>query len=76
MSVVLANYESCYAITPSDTVDQGFSALYIGGTGAVVIVNMAGVAVTFAAVPVGVLPVAGKRVNATGTAATNIVGLA
>jgi len=47
----------------------------VGGAGAVVaIVN--GTAVTFAAVPVGtILEIRATRVNATGTAATNLVAL-
>lgn len=62
------------AITPSDTDDDGFRALYVGGTGNVALVMVDGNVVTFNAVS-GVLPVTGRRVNATGTTATGIVGL-
>jgi hypothetical protein len=63
-------------ITPSDTDDHWARSLYIGGAGNVSIVPFDGTAaVTFMAVPVGVLPVAAQRVRATGTTATNIVGL-
>ena len=51
-------------------------ARYVGGAGNVAAINENGVAVTFAAVPAGaVLPIATKRVNATGTTATNLIAL-
>jgi hypothetical protein len=57
-------------------------ALYIGVSGDVAIVaagdsgnSLAGTAVTFKAVPVGWFPVQVRRVMATNTTATNIVGL-
>lgn len=66
-------------VTPSDTVAiKGGPArsLYVGVTGDVVAINENNVAVTFKAVPAGaVLPVATKRVNATGTTATDLVAL-
>ena len=62
------------AVIPSDTTVVGFRALYIGGTGSVIIQNDAGTSVTFAAVPVGFFPVSGLKVMAA-TAATNIVAL-
>lgn len=49
-------------------------ALWVGVTGNVTCV-MTGVAVTFVAVPVGILPVACTRVNNTGTTASSIVAL-
>lgn len=70
--------EQFFAITPSDTVNFSFTVrgIYVGGAGAVVAVNEAGTAVTFAAVPVGtILPIRATRVNATSTTATNLVGL-
>lgn len=72
---------SAYAVTPSDTVSftQGAcAALYIGVAGdvtAVVGSESGQSAVLFKAVPVGILPVSCTRVNATATAATNIVAL-
>lgn len=64
------------AISPSDTVDQSFKALYIGGAGNVAIVTESGAVLTFTAPPVGtVLYVRGKRVNATNTTATLMIGL-
>lgn len=67
-------------IVPSDTTtgaaDQNFKALYIGGGGNVAVVMESGAVLTFTAPPVGtVLPVRGKRVNATNTTATLMVGL-
>lgn len=65
------------AVTTSDTVNltkvaRGF---YIGVSGNVVLVLENGATVTFKAVPVGILPVRAKRVNATSTTATDIVAL-
>ncbi len=67
------------AVTPHDSTNQPkgpFDALYVGTTGNVVVVSREGVAVTFIGVPAGaILPVQGKRVNATSTTASNIVAL-
>jgi len=68
-----------YAITPSDTTNFAtpFRAIYVGATGGnVTIVTPSGAAILFAGTVVGsILPVVGVRVNATGTAATSLVGL-
>ena len=65
------------AIVPSDTVNQGpFRGLYVGVTGDVTLVTLAGNARLFKAVPAGTqLMVGCVRVNATGTDATYMVGL-
>lgn len=68
----------CFAITKSDATNFNFivRAIYVGGTGDVVVVTPAGNAVTFSAVPVGTfLPVKAMRVNSTSTTATLMVGL-
>ena len=65
------------AVTPSDTTELGFcKALYIGSAGGNVVVQMPGRddAITFIAVPIGVLPVSARRVMAA-TTSTNIVAL-
>lgn len=65
------------AVTTSDTTAVRFKGLYIGGAGDVTVqcVGDAGT-VTFKAVPVGTfLPVTVIKVMATGTTATQIVGL-
>lgn len=66
-----------FAVTTSDSVNFGFPAraLYIGVSGDVVAVLLDGSALTFKSVPIGILPVRCSRVNATGTTATNIIGL-
>jgi hypothetical protein len=79
------------AIVPSDTVGLAIGpgaggyakALYVGGAGDLVVITVAdatnnglGTAVTFKAVPVGWFPVQVRAVMATGTTATNIVGVA
>jgi hypothetical protein len=74
---VIASARSAVAVTPSDTTTNlGFQALYIGGSGAVTVDMIeGGTNITFPNVPVGFFPVAVKRVYATDTSATNIVGL-
>ena len=70
--------EAAYAITPSDTVAGPvmWKYLYVGGAGNVTMLDASNNVVTFVGVPAGTqLLIAGKRVNATGTTATNIVGM-
>ena len=74
----LDGYSRAIAIVPSDVTnftDGACHAIYVGGAGNITaVVN--GTAVLFTAVPVGtILPVRATRVNATGTAATNLVAL-
>ena len=71
------SYLGAEAITPSDSADLAVpvSALHISVAGALKVTTASGEVVTFAAVPVGVFPLAVKKVFATGTAATGIVGL-
>jgi hypothetical protein len=68
-----------FAITPADDADLGdpVRALYIGGTGDLVLIPRGQTdPVTLVGLPGGVLlPIETKRVLATGTTATNIVGL-
>lgn len=68
---------NCIAITPADSdLVQPVRALYIGGSGNLKISDSGGGAVTFVGAVAGtILPVMAKRVWATGTTATNIVGL-
>jgi len=66
------------AIVPSDTVDVAtrFRAIYVGGAGNISVKGGDGTVVSLVGVPVGsVLNVEVLRVNATGTTATNLVGL-
>lgn len=76
----IAPAEVCFAITPSDTADlaQATKALYVGTGGAVSIIPVRGTSpITFANVADGsILDVRVKAVRATGTTASNIVGLA
>ena len=68
--------DTASAVTTSDTAPNVFSRIYIGGAGNVKVTTENGDAVTFTAVPVGtVLPIRVQLVWATGTTATNIVGL-
>jgi len=68
--------DTAAAVTTSDTDPNVFTRLYIGGAGNVAVVTEAGNTVTFTAVPVGTsLDIRTKQVLATGTTATNIVGM-
>jgi hypothetical protein len=66
-----------FAITPNDTADLAVSTrgLWIGGDGSVKITTVDGDTVTLSGCGAGtVVPVRVKRVFATGTTATNILG--
>lgn len=64
------------AVTPSDTLAQSYTALYIGTTGNVSIqAQNGGNIVTFMNVPVGFFPVACQKVMNTLTTASNIIGI-
>jgi len=73
----LVNYEVAKVITPSDTtLLNDCAAFFVGVAGAVAFQNVAGTTITLAAVPAyTVIPCRAVRIMATGTAATNIVGL-
>lgn len=64
------------AITKSDDTIVNIDALYVGGTGDVAVLMQGGTTVTFASVPAGtILPVRAKKVMATNTDATDMIGL-
>jgi hypothetical protein len=65
-------------ITKSDSVDlaEVTRAIYVGGAGDLSVVMVSGQVATFTALPAGfILPVRARRVNATGSTATSLVGL-
>lgn len=67
-----------FAVSKSDTVDLPYPAraIYVGGAGAVAVLNDEGQAVTFSGVTAGSwLPIKTKRVMSTNTDATNMVAL-
>lgn len=67
-----------FAITPADGADLSATtrAIYVGGTGALAVTLSSGNDVSFAGLPAGtLLPVRIRRVKATGTTATALVGL-
>ncbi|PHS27728.1 MAG: hypothetical protein COA85_04930 [Robiginitomaculum sp.] len=67
-----------FAITPDDAIDlaQITRALYSGAGGDLAVIMQGGGAVTFKAVPAGViLPLRVKRVMSTGTTALDLRGL-
>jgi hypothetical protein len=71
---------NCIAVVPSDAVELTVvtKALYVGTGGNVVVRSLDGVIdITFANVPTGtILPIRARAVRATGTTASQIVGLA
>jgi len=67
-----------FAITPNDEnlLAQTTRFIYAGGAGALKVKTISGAEVTFVAVPVGtILPVRAVKVFATGTVASNLIGL-
>jgi len=70
---------NAFAITPADGAELSeiTRAIYIGGAGNVRAILRSGAEVTFAGLPAGtVLPIRVRSVQATGTTATALVGLA
>lgn len=68
-----------FAVTPSDSTSYTniARALYVGSGGTVALVTTRDAVVTFTGLTGGtILPVWHKRVNSTGTTATNLVALA
>lgn len=67
-----------FPIVPDDASNlaETVRAIYVGGTGTITLVLSSGAELTFTNVPTGiVLPVRAVSVKATGTDATNLVGL-
>lgn len=70
------NFGSAAAITPSDTAQQTYKAIYVGGAGNLAVEMESGDQVTFTAPPVGtLLPLRVRKVRSTGTTATLLIGL-
>jgi hypothetical protein len=64
------------AVTPSDTVTNAWSYLYVGTAGNIAVVTEAGQTVVFKNIVAGsYLWIRTSRVNATSTTATDIIGL-
>ena len=71
-------YTDAFAITTSDTLDLAFvtRAIWVGGAGNIAVVTAGGETVTLNSAAAGALiPLRVSRVKATGTTATNLVGL-
>ena len=62
-------------LTPSDSADRPFASLWVGGAGTVAAVMQNGVVGTITAPAGARVPIMGRRVNSTGTSATNILAL-
>lgn len=76
MDVFATTFTVAQRITPNDSnlVPSSVRALYVDTAGSLAIVDSGGNAVTFAAVVVGLLPIAVSIVKSAGTTAT-VVGL-
>lgn len=75
MAYTIQTFGAAKAITPSDTADNFFSSIYVGGAGNVTVVDEAANTTTFTAPPVGsIIPVRCVKVKATLTTATLLVG--
>ena len=75
MAFNTTQYTDAVAITTSDTADNFFSSIYIGGGGNLVVVTEGGTTVTFTGVLIGtIIPIRVVKVKATSTTATNLVG--
>ena len=69
---------NAFAVIGNDGTDliNATRGIYVGGAGDVKVTTVGGSTVTFAAVPAGgVLPVRAVRIFATGTTATNLIGM-
>lgn len=69
---------SAFPITPSDSTDLAINTrcIYVGVTGNITLNMYDGSSVTFSNVPAGfILPVRAKRILATGTTATSLIGM-
>jgi hypothetical protein len=73
------SYNTWRAITTSDTVDLAHGltdAVLVGGAGDVAAVMQNNQVVTLAGLPAGAwIPIKARRINATGTTATNLTAL-
>ena len=70
--------ETGFPITPNDTTDlsETTRAVYVGNGGSVVAVLASGVELTLAGLQTGsIIPIRVRRIKATGTSATALVGL-
>lgn len=73
---IFASAKAGAAVTPNDSGDHPYNALFIGGAGDVKVDLVDGGTLTFINLPAGsLLPVHVTRVYSTGTSATNILGL-
>ena len=67
--------EHHYVVTPSDTVNNPVvGPIRCGSAGTITVVDNADVAIQYTVVAGEVIPVKAKRVNATGTTVTGIIG--
>lgn len=68
--------DEAFSVTPSDSLNNNFSYLYVGGAGNVAVIPEAGsTAITLTAVPAGsYVWLRTNKVMSTNTTATNIVG--
>lgn len=74
--MVTNTYKSATAITTSNSVTQSYRGILVQGTGNLKVKMADGADITFTSVPANtLLPISVKKVYATGTTATNLIGL-
>ena len=63
------------AITPSDTAENKYSAIYVGAAGVVTVISLAGDSVAWTCAAGFIIPAHCSKVMSTGTTATLLIGL-
>lgn len=63
------------AIAPSDTAENKYAAIYVGGAGIVTVESLAGESVAWTCPAGFIIPAHCNKVMATGTTATLLIGL-
>lgn len=70
--------ENAFAVTPGDSTELDYvtRAIYVGGAGNLAVLTQGGQTVTFSNLPAGsMIPIRARRVMATNTTATLLIGL-
>lgn len=76
MAISFTLYSDAGNVTPSDSADNFWSALFVGSAGTLTVVTAGGTTVTLTITTIGTLiPLQVNQVKATGTTCTDIVGL-
>jgi hypothetical protein len=71
------NYRGAVVITPNDNANltDPVSAIYVGGSGNIRLVTLAGDQVVVSSTPIGILEIGATKIFSTSTTATGLIGL-